>query len=96
MTPLGGRVLLRRPPIPEQIGLIHIPERARMIPQEGVVVAVTRGVPCPACGHHQEPTVQVGDNVLHGRYSRMSVPGDGDDLYLVFEKDLMAVLDGEP
>jgi co-chaperonin GroES (HSP10) len=92
MTPLGGRVLLRRPPVPEQIGLIHIPERARMIPQEGMVVAVSAGVPCPACGHHQEPAVKVGENVLHGRFSRMGLPGYGDDIYLVWERDLMAVL----
>ena len=93
MRPLGGRVLLRRPPIPEQIGLIHIPEKARMVPQEGTVVAVTRGVPCPACGHAQAPVVQVGEQVLHGRFSRMSLPGFGEDLYLVWERDLMGVLE---
>jgi co-chaperonin GroES (HSP10) len=93
LTPLGGRVLLRRPPIPEQIGLIVIPEKARMVPQEGVVEAVSAGAPCPHCGHQREPTVKVGETILHGRYSRMGLPGIDDALYLIWEKDAMAVLE---
>src|SRR5687767_325226 len=97
MRPLGGRVLLKRPPISEKLGLIHIPEVARTIPQEGTVIAVSwpPSHVCPMCFHISEkpPTVKVGDQVLHGRYSRMGLPGYGDDLYLCWEADLMAVLE---
>lgn len=95
MRPLGGRVLLKRPPISELIGRIVIPDKFQMIPQEGVVLAISAGEPhtCSACGHTERraSAVEVGQTVLHGRYSRMSVPGSEDE-YLVFEKDLMCVL----
>jgi co-chaperonin GroES (HSP10) len=97
MKPLGGRVLLKRPPIAEKVGSIHIPDKFRGIPQEGTVIAVGHGPvhTCSACGHteHRTPTVEVGQQVLHGRYSRMGLPGYGDDLYLVWEQDVMCVLD---
>ena len=92
MRPLTGRVLLKRPPIAEKIGSIIIPERAQQIPQEGMVVAVAQGAPCPACGHALEPVVKVGEQVLHGRFARMSVPGF-EDQYLIWERDIMAVLE---
>lgn len=98
MRPLGARVLLKRPPISEQIGHIIIPDKYRAIPQEGVIVAVSAGEQhvCSACGHleRRTPTVQVGQTVLHGRYSRMGLPEEyGEALYLVFERDLMAVIE---
>jgi len=84
MRPLGTRVLLRRPPVSDQIGSIIIPDKYRMIPQEGVVVAVGSEV----------QSVKVGETVLHGRFARMGLPQEyGEDLYLVWERDLMAVLD---
>jgi co-chaperonin GroES (HSP10) len=97
LTPLGARVLLKRPPISEQVGRIIIPDKYRMIPQEGVVVAVSAGEQhvCSECGHvaRREPAVGVGQTVLHGRYSRMGLPDAyGDALYLVWERDLMAIL----
>jgi co-chaperonin GroES (HSP10) len=38
-------------------------------------------------------SVSVGDQVLHGRYNTVAVPGD-TTLCLAWEKDLMAILDG--
>lgn len=82
LSPLGTRVLLRRPPITAKIGLIEIPDKYRSVPQEGTVVAIGPGV----------STVKVGDVVLHGRHNFVEVPG-APDLRLVWERDLMAILD---
>lgn len=94
MRPLNGRVLLKRPPISEKIGSIIIPERARMVPQEGTVVAISQGAPCLHCGYAQQSAVQVGEQVLHGRFARMGLPAEyGNDLYLIWTRDIMAVLE---
>jgi len=97
VIPLKGRVLLRKPPVSDMIGSIVIPERARSVPQEGTVVAVSAGEvhQCPHCKYFYcvLPEVQVGQQVLHGRFERMGLPGQGDDLYLVWERDIMAVLE---
>ena len=39
-------------------------------------------------------TVKVGDRVLFGKYSGQSVKVDGDELLVMREEDIMAIVDG--
>lgn len=85
MRVLGRRVLVRRVPIAESSHGIIIPERSRTWPQEGTVVAVGSGV----------DSVKPGDRVLFGRYAGTHVTMDEAVHVLLWERDLMGVLNDD-
>ena len=80
---LGRRVLLRRAPRPEKVGSLYLPERSKQRPQEAEVVAIGPDV----------TTVSPGTRVLIGRYAGVEVDYGGEKLVLVWERDLLGVLE---
>jgi len=67
-------------------GGIIIPDTAKEKPQRGVVVAV-------GTGKKDEPmTVKVGDNVLYGKYAGTEIQIEGQDLLIMRESDLLAIV----
>ena len=55
-------------------------------PQRGVIVAAGKG-------KADEPmTVKVGDTVLYGKYAGTEVQIEGQDLLIMRESDLLAIL----
>jgi chaperonin GroES len=87
IKPLADRVVIQPAPAEEKTasGLI-IPDTAKEKPQRGKVVAVGEG-------KKDEPlTVKVGDTVLYGKYSGTEVSFDGQDLLIMRESDIYAVL----
>lgn len=81
MRPLLDRVIVRTVPPSEQIGLIHIPEKARMKPQEGVVVAIGPKV----------SDVKIGDTVLFGKWNHTPFPGL-ENHSIIWQRDILVVL----
>ena len=92
MRPLHDRVLLRRIEEEETRNCsIIIPDSAKEKPQEGKVIAVGQGKPNDA-GKKIPLDVKAGDRVLFGKYSGSEVKVDGEELLIMKEEDILAVL----
>ena len=87
IKPLADRVLVEAAAAEEKTaGGIFIPDTAKEKPQRGTVVAVGNG-------KKDEPmTVNVGDNVLYGKYSGTELSVDGKDYLMMRESDILAIV----
>ena len=93
IRPLHDRVVIKR--IEEEKaspGGIIIPDSATEKPVKGEVVAVGNGT-IQENGKVQPLDVKVGDTVLFGKYSGTEVTIDSDELVVMKEDDIMAVID---
>ena len=92
MKPLHDRVIIKR--MEEErlsAGGIVIPDTATEKPIKGEVVAVGEGKPLDN-GQVRALKVKVGDKVLFGKYSGTEVKLDGNELLVVKEDDIFAIL----
>ena len=71
---------------------IVIPDNAAEKPDQGEVLAVGPGKKNDK-GEVQPVGVKVGDRVLFGKYSGQTVKVDGDELLVMKEEDLFAVVE---
>ena len=87
ITPLHDRVIVKAAAAEEKTaGGIIIPDTAKEKPQRGVVVAA-------GTGKKDEPmTVKVGNNVLYGKYAGTEITIDGQDLLIMRESDILAIV----
>ncbi|MBU6159850.1 MAG: co-chaperone GroES [Myxococcales bacterium] len=91
ITPLNDRVLLKRVASEEKsAGGIIIPDTAKEKPQEGKIIAVGPGK--LEKGERLALTVKVGDRVLFGKYSGTEVNFGGEELVLLREEEIFAVI----
>jgi chaperonin GroES len=91
--PLHDRVVVRRIESDSKTkGGIIIPDTAQEKPQEGEVVSVGPGKRNEK-GEITALDVKAGDRVLFGKWSGTEVKIDGEDLLIMNESDIMAVLD---
>ena len=92
MKPLADRVIVRAAAAEEKTksGII-IPDTAKEKPQRGEVVAVGEGKTSDS-GTIIKPQVAVGDQVLYGKYAGTKITVDGEDLLIMRESDIFAVL----
>ena len=91
--PLHDRVVVRRLEGDEKTkGGIIIPDTAKEKPQEGEVVAVGPGKRNEK-GDTIALDVKAGDRILFGKWSGTEVKIDGEELLIMNESDIMAVLD---
>jgi chaperonin GroES len=75
-------------------GGIVIPDSAAEKPVEGKVVAVGKGKILED-GQVRALDVKIGDKILFGKYSGTEVKVDGDDLVVMREEDIMAVIESK-
>jgi len=75
----------------KQQGGIIIPDTAKEKPQQGKIVAVGPGKVSEA-GQKVPMEVKVEDVVLYGKYSGTEVTVDDEDLLIMRESDILAVL----
>ena len=95
IRPLHDRVIIKREE--EQrtsAGGIIIPDSATEKPIRGKVVAVGNGKILED-GSVRKVDVKKGDNVLFGKYSGTEIKMDGDELIVMREEDIMAVIEGK-
>ncbi len=93
--PLHDRVVVRRITESEKTaGGIIIPDSAQEKPQEGEVVSVGPGVR-GSDGKVHELDVKAGDRVLFGKWSGNEVKIGSEELLIMKESDIMAVLEGK-
>ncbi len=94
--PLGDRVVIRSTPRDEMTksGLV-IPDTAKEKPQEGAVLAVGPGRVLDD-GKREPMDVKPGDTVLYAKYAGAEVKVDGDELLIVSQKDILAIVARRP
>jgi chaperonin GroES len=91
VTPLADRVVVKPLDEGEQMrGGLYIPDTAKEKPQRGEILAAGPGrfekdkrVPMD---------VKVGDTVLYGKYSGTEITLDGQQVLILRESDVLAVL----
>ena len=95
IRPLHDRVIVKRLESERTSpGGIVIPDSAAEKPVEGKVVAVGKGKILED-GQVRPLDVKIGDKILFGKYSGTEVKVDGDDLLVMREEDVMAVIEGK-
>ena len=93
IRPLQDRVIIKRMEEEKTSeGGIIIPDRATEKPIKGEVVAVGNGLVLDN-GEIRPLDLKVGDKVLFGKYSGTEVKLDGEELLVMKEDDVMAVLE---
>ena len=92
VTPLHDRVIVRRLEEGEQkIGGIIIPDSAKEKPQQGEIVAAGNGK-LKDDGKRVPLDVKTGDLVLFGKYTGQEIKVDGEELLIMREDDVLAVV----
>lgn len=92
LRPLSDRVVVRR--MEEEkttAGGILLPGSAKEKPVEGEILAVGEGKRADN-GTVMPMSVKVGDKVLFGKYAGQEVKVDGQDVLVMREDDIIAVL----
>ena len=93
IRPLQDRVIVKRIAEEEKTkGGIIIPDTAKEKPQEGKVVAIGKGK-VNDDGKLTALDVKVGDKILFGKYGGTEVKVDGEELLVMREEDVMAVIE---
>jgi chaperonin GroES len=92
VTPLHDRVIVRRLEEGEQkIGGIIIPDSAKEKPQQGEIVAAGNGK-LKDDGKRVPLDVKTGDLILFGKYTGQEIKLDGEELLIMREDDVLAVV----
>ena len=93
LRPLHDRVIVKR--MEEErmsAGGIVIPDSATEKPVRGEVLAVGNGKILDN-GEKRPLDISVGDKILFGKYSGTEVKVDGEELLVMREEDIMAVIE---
>ena len=94
IKPLSDRVVIKAEDAEETTASgIILPDTAKEKPQIGEVVAVGPGKNSDS-GNLVKMTLKKGDKVLYGKYSGTEVKVDGEELLVMKEDDIMAVIEG--
>ena len=94
IRPLHDRVVIRRTEEERTSpGGIVIPDAAAEKPIKGEVIAVGKGKVLDN-GETRALDLKEGDKVLFGKYSGTEVKVDGEEVLVMREDDVMAVIEG--
>ena len=95
LRPLHDRVIVKRLEEDRKSpGGIVIPDTAAEKPVQGEVVEVGKGKILED-GQIRALDVKKGDRILFGKYSGTEVKVDGEELVVMREEDVMAVIEGK-
>jgi chaperonin GroES len=93
IRPLHDRVVVRRVGAETiSAGGIIIPDNAREKPVQGAVLAVGDGALLES-GDRRALDLKIGDRVLFSKYAGTEVKLDGEELLVMRESDIMAVIE---
>ena len=92
IKPLSDRVVVKAQEAEEKTpsGII-LPDTAKEKPQIGEIVATGPGKVNDA-GNLVKMTLKKGDKVLYGKYSGTEISHEGNDLLIMRESDVLAVV----
>ena len=94
LRPLGDRAVIQPTPREEMTksGIV-LPDTAKEKPQEGLVLAVGPGRILDD-GKREQVDVKKGDKVLYAKYAGTEFKIDGEELLIVSQKDILAIVEG--
>ena len=93
IRPLDDRVVVKPLEAEEKTaGGILLPDTAKEKPQRATVMAVGEGRLTDK-GERIAPALKVGDHVLYGKYSGTEIKWNGEELKILRESEVLAVLD---
>jgi chaperonin GroES len=93
IIPLGDKVVVKRLEAETKTaGGIVLPDSAKEKPQRGKVVAVGDGRLLDS-GQRAKPVVKKGDEVVFTAYAGTEVKVGGDELMIMSESDILAIVD---
>jgi chaperonin GroES len=92
LRPLGDRLVIKPTPREEmtKTGIV-LPDTAKEKPQEGTVLAAGPGAILED-GKRGSMDVKEGDKVLYAKYAGTEFKVDGDELLIVSQKDVLAIV----
>ena len=94
IRPLHDRVVVRRTEEERTTASgIIIPDSATEKPNRGEIIAVGNGKITDS-GDVRAMDVKVGDKVLFGQYAGTNIKVDGEELLMMKEDDILAVIEG--
>ena len=93
LRPLGDRVVIQPTPREEMTksGIV-LPDTAKEKPQEGKVIAAGPGRLTDE-GKREPMDVKEGDTVLYAKYAGTEFKIEGDELLIVSQKDILAIVE---
>ncbi len=93
LRPLGDRVVIEPTPREDMTksGIV-LPDTAKEKPQEGTILAVGPGRILDD-GKREQIDVKKGDKVLYAKYAGTEFKLEGDELLIVSQKDILAVVE---
>ncbi|MFN3593952.1 MAG: co-chaperone GroES [Thiobacillaceae bacterium] len=95
IRPLHDRIIVKRVEAERTTASgIVIPDTAAEKPEQGEVIAVGPGR-LDERGKRIAPDVKIGDRVLFGKYAGQTVKVEGEELLVLREDDIMAVITPE-
>ena len=94
LRPLGDRVVIKPTEREEMTksGIV-LPDTAKEKPQEGLIIAAGPGKILED-GKRETMDVKTGDKVLYAKYAGTEFKIDGDELLIVSQKDILAIVAG--
>jgi chaperonin GroES len=94
LSPLGDRVVIQPTPREEMTksGIV-LPDTAKEKPQEGSILAIGPGRMLDD-GKREPMDVKVGQKVLYAKYAGTEFKVDGEELLIVSQKDILAIVEG--
>ena len=93
LRPLGDRVVIQPTPREDMTksGIV-LPDTAKEKPQEGKVIAAGPGRILDD-GKREAMDIKKGDKVLYAKYAGTEFKIDGEELLIVSQKDILAVVE---
>jgi chaperonin GroES len=93
LRPLGDRVVIQPTPREEMTksGIV-LPDTAKEKPQEGKILAAGPGR-IGDDGKREPMDVKEGDKVLYAKYAGTEFKVDGEELLIVSQKDILAIVE---
>ena len=92
LKPLSDRVVVKPEAAEEKTASgIILPDTAKEKPQLGKIVAVGKGKMSDS-GNIIKMDLKVNDKVLYGKYSGTEISFEGDELLIMRESDILAVI----
>ena len=93
LKPLGDRLIVQAIEEDETTASgIVLPDTAKEKPQRGKVLAVGEGKVSEESGNRIPLDVSEGDEVLYSKYGGTEVKVEGDDLLVLRESDVLALV----
>jgi len=94
VRPLGDKIIVRRDEATSRTESgIYLPESAKDKPRQGTIVATGSGILNRETGEYVPFTVKNGDSVLFSSYAGTEVKIDGEELLIMTEDDILAIVD---